>query len=339
MGDLINFDGGALPAHIRNMFGDAGNDDLSAGVSTGFPIISYKGKVWHVSEGGNRTLIADEDGDPKSSIEVVILKANPHISKVYYQGGYVEGSDEKPTCYSHDGKTPAADSLSMQAKACATCPRNQWGSRITESGAKGKECSDSRRLAVAPSGDLERAMLLRIPAASLKELVTYADTLNRRRVPYQAVVTKISFDHSVAYQKLTFKAVRFLDDAEVNTVKDVMDSATVQSIVGNDERPRTTPTAEIEDDLGPAPSNLSKLQAPKAKAAVTVDEVDAVLSEPEQEPGVAPVVTKPVKAAGGFGGEKAAPKVEAAPAPTPKAAKVLEEVSASLDEVLASLDD
>lgn len=303
MGELIPFEAGNVPAHIRNAFGQSDNSDLSSGVvSGGYAVISYKGNRWHVVEGGNRTLLTNEDGDPRSSIEVVILKSNPNLSKIYYEGGYEEGSSAKPTCYSNDGHGPAADSTAPQAAKCAICPHNAWGSRITENGSKGKACADLRRIAVAPSGDLTKAMLLRIPAASLKELSQYADMLNRRKAPYSAVVTKIGFDPEVAYQRMKFRAVRWLDEAELEAVAQTAKSDVINRITGVE--------ADIHvdngvDDLPPPPKHVTA--APKQVVAEPVDDV-----------------------------------IEEAPKPAPKkpdVKKIIEEADASLDDVLSMLDD
>lgn len=308
-----------VPAHIAKMFGEqSDNSDLSSGVSAGYPIVSYKGKVWHVNQGGNSTLIADANGDPKPSIEVVILKANPNISKIYYAGGYEEGSTAKPTCYSNDGVVPAGDVVDRQAQQCAVCPRNQWGSRITESSAKGKECSDSRRLAVSPSGDLENPMLLRVPAATLKELLTYADMLNRRRTPYQAVVTKIGFDHTVAHPKFTFKAVRWLDVPEMAKVGEVMKQEVVSQIVGQ-PAPMARVTAPVHndlDDLPPRPSHIP----------------DATPEPKKAKPEEVHVISN------GFGGETEEVQETKADKPKSKASVLIASADQTLDSVLSELD-
>jgi hypothetical protein len=333
MGELTLFDSGAVPAHIANIFGDAGiNDDLSAGVGVSFPIISIKGKTFHVVSGDERTLITNDDGDAKGSIEVVILKSNRAISKVFYANGYVEGSNEKPTCSSNDGIAPAADALEPQCNKCQICPQNVWGSRTTESGAKGKMCSDSRRIAVASPNDLENPMLLRVPAATLKELTAYSDMLTRRRVPYKAVITKIGFDHSVAHPKLTFKAVRFLTNAEAEVVVEVLERPIIDEIVG---LARSEPVLDIAGAppalLMGAPKTTAKTTAKSAiKNAVTVTEAEIaeVLdpnAEPEPEQKTAP---------------KAAPKPAAKAAPKPAAKPVLKVVEddASLTDILNSLE-
>jgi len=304
MSNIIPFDSGAVPAHIRESFGGIeSNNDLASGVvAGGYPVISYKGNRWHVVEGGNRTLITNEDGDPRSSIEVVILKSNPNLSKIYYEGGYEEGSTAKPTCYSNDGVGPASDATEPQANKCAVCPHNAWGSRITENGSKGKSCADLRRIAVAPSGDLSKPMLLRIPAASLKELSQYAEMLNRRKAPYSAVVTKIGFDPEVAYQKMKFRAVRWLDEAELETIQAAAKLDVVNRITGVE--------ADIHidngvDELPPPPKHVSK------PAPAKVVEQDAEFEEEQPKP----------------------------KAKKPDMKRILEEADASLDDVLSMLDD
>ena len=95
MGDLISLNTN-VPAHLQG--GDTSNDDLSAGASLGFPIISYMGRAWAVMNGNERTEFVNDEGDPKSAINVVIVAANANMSKVYYAGKWVPGSTEAPTC-------------------------------------------------------------------------------------------------------------------------------------------------------------------------------------------------------------------------------------------------
>lgn len=320
MSKIVPFEGTTnLPAHIAAMA--QANDDLTGGVgSGGFPVISYKGKVWHIAHGDNRELVTNADGDPAASLEVIIVKGNPHLSKVYYADGYVEGSEAKPTCYSNNGVGPAADAVDRQSDTCATCPLNAWGSRVSENGSKGKACSDSRRLAVVPVGDVEQPMLLRVPAGTLKELAEYAKMLNRRQVGYQAVVTKVAFDHTVAHQKFTFKAVRFVTPEEAETVRELGEGEVVQQILGLAPMPHKAP----EDGLGETPEHLKPKAVSKPKARHEV-------SESEIAEAVAIAKPKP---------KKVEPVAEA-PAPSKKVdrAAALAEATASLDDVLGALDD
>lgn len=319
MSNVVPFESGNLPAHIAKAFGVDGNSDLTSGVSGGYPILSYRGKVWAVTSGGVREPVLDNSGDPRASLEVVLVKANPHVSKIFYPNGYQEGSTEKPACYSNDGVAPAIDAESRQAAKCAICPHNQWGSRISETGSKGKACADSRRVAVAPVGDIENPMLLRIPAASLRELANYANMLVRRQTPYQAVVTKIGFDHEAAYPKLTFKALRYLDEAEARTVMDVMNREIITQITTMSVEGLSSEAVADKDvdALGAPPAHVAQMQQaakaePQARpmSQVTVDEVAAVINQP----------------------------VAAQPAPATKTT-LLDAASSELDAVLAGFDD
>jgi hypothetical protein len=349
MGDLIQMNG-AVPAHIQQMFGGASvNEDLKTGVSQGYPIVSYKGKTWHVVTGDDRQLVTLEGSShPAPFIKGVLIRANPNLAKVYYPNGYEEGSTEKPTCHSNDSVAPAADAAEPQAVKCAACPFNQWGSKITESGARGKACSDSRRMAIAPEGDLENAMLLRVPAASLKNLLAYAQQLEKRGVPYQALVTEIAFDPAAAFPQLTFKPSRWLDEAEVAQVQEMYESDIVRTICALDVAGYAEALPPPADDNflppgGPAPS-VAKAQ-PKAGPKKTPqqaqpEEVEQALQGANTAtPGAA---TQAARSTGFGGGGKAQPQA------TPPAEQNEQQstaqtlaagVDAEMDAVLSAFDD
>ena len=327
MSNLIPFDSAKLPASIAKAF-SVSFDDFSTGQKGGFPVISIKGKVFHIKRGDEKTLVTkpDSDGEPAASLEVIVLKTHPGVAKTYYSKGFSEGSVEKPDCYSNDGAAPAADAQSPQAKKCAACPHNQWGSKITEDGKKGKSCADVKRLAVAPAGQINDPMLLRVPAASLKTWDQYVDLLKKRGVPPPAVVTKVGFDYTVAHPALTFKPIGFIDEAMAVEVKEVLDTDVVQNIIGG------APTA-AEVDNGEA-------ETPKAAAKPAPVEEETPAPAPKKSAKLAAVVDEAEVA------PKAKVKVEAeaeeeAPAPAPKkAAKVVEvddDITAGLDDMLSDL--
>ena len=327
MSNLIPFDSAKLPASIAKAF-SISFDDFSTGQKGGFPVISIKGKVFHIKRGDEKTLVTkpDSDGEPAASLEVIVLKTHPGVAKTYYSKGFSEGSVEKPDCYSNDGTAPAADAQSPQAKKCAACPHNQWGSKITEDGKKGKSCADVKRLAVAPAGQINDPMLLRVPAASLKTWDQYVDLLKKRGVPPPAVVTKVGFDYTVAHPALTFKPIGFIDEAMAVEVKEVLDTDVVQNIIGG------APTA-AEVDNGEA-------ETLKAAAKPAPVEEEAPAPAPKKSAKLAAVVDEAEAA------PKAKVKVEAeveeeAPAPAPKkVAKVVEvddDITAGLDDMLNDL--
>lgn len=275
----------ALSGEMAELLGDQlGLGDLTQGVNVGFPVLSIKGKVFHIREGGETELVTkpDDETEPATSLEVVLIKANSNVSKVYYDAGFEEGSDSPPTCYSNDGKVPAEDSEEKQCSTCAKCPKNAWGSRITESGKKGKACADSRRVAIAAAGDLERVMLLRVPAASLKPLMQYGQTLTKKGVPYQAIVTKLGFDYTVAHPLLTFKPVRPITVEEARVVKEMIVSDVTEAILHGGNAAQTA--AEVAAD-GVDPELDNAVAGAEAATAVLGETVAAApVTEPEAPP-------------------------------------------------------
>jgi hypothetical protein len=287
-------------------------EDLSGGIVSGFPLISFRGKTWRVRKGGEESNYVDADGDAVQSIEVVILRANPRPSKLYYDKAYVEGDATPPKCWSADGIKPDKGVPEPQSKTCQSCPHNEWGSKITPQGTKTRACSDSRRLAVAflheieEKGEDAHKLLLRVPAASLNPLKDYAEkVLAPKGALYFAVVTKIGFDVNAQFPKLTFKALRFLTDEEAEIVVKLREDEEVHRILAesielaeavkveeagdDDEIPGTKPSKLVaveedddeddedddEDEAPPPPPKKAKKKAKK----VAVEEDDSPASK------------------------------------------------------------
>ena len=289
MSDMVAIKSGGLPAHLQ---GKTKTNNLFAAAVTvgGFPVISIKGKVFHIQRGDERELVTKTgtDDEPASALEVVILSVNPNKSKVFYNSGFVEGSVAKPTCYSNDGIAPASDVEEPQSKKCNVCPHNQWGSRITENGGKGKACGDSMRLCVAPAGMVNDPMLLRVPAATLKTLGQYGSQLAKRGVEPQYVVTRVGFDYNVAHPALTFKAMRFVEEAELATVESTLsdEADIIDQITGVVDKPSISVEPVAESTTAPVEETVEKpVEAKKPKPApkkevkeVEADEVDDALA-------------------------------------------------------------
>jgi len=289
------------------------NSALAAGVSAGgFPVVSIKGKVFHITRGDERTLVTKPgEDDPASSIEVVLVNANPNPSRVYYAGGYEEGADSKPDCYSNNGKSPESDAQTPQSTTCATCVHAQYGSKVSESGKKGWACGNSRRMAIATPDALDEPMLIRVPGASLKPLAAYARELDGHGYQFNEVITKIGFDYTVAHPALTFKAVGLVDP---DTLPDVIlqaESDIVSQIIGTMAMPTR--------DAAPAESvaALPKKTAAPKPAATPAPALEEVI---EKAAAVKPKKTVKVE-------------VEAEPAD--------DDVAANLDDMLdgVSFDD
>jgi len=264
-------------------------NDLAAGIVGGFGVVSIRGKAWHIKYRGEEQTLMRADGDGATSfIDAVIVRAAPNLSKIFYAKGYVEGSTDKPDCWSANGITPDASVINKQSPTCPTCPQNVWGSKVTPAGKPSKACADSKRLAIVPLTDIDNEiyggpMLLRIPPASLADVANYAGKMSALGFPYYAIGTRIQFDVTSEYPKLVFSALRALTDEEAAKV----------AALQND--PRMGRILSEGSDLTELPPLEAAAPAPKPAA-------------PAPAPKPAPVTTAAAKPVSGFG-------ATAAPAP------------------------
>lgn len=286
MPNLITMPLGALPAAFAGQANNVANAELSGGITGGFAVLSLRGKSWRVKHRGEERILMREDGDgARSSLEVVLVKSAPVISKIFYQTGYVEGSNSPPDCWSTNGVTPDAGASKKQSATCAGCPHNAWGSRITDAGKAGKACADSKRLALVPAADIDNEvsggpMLLRIPAASLQDLTAYAAKLNAVDYPYYAVVTRIAFDPDAEYPKVMMNAVRALTDEEAAKVAALREDPRVSRILNE--------AVEMAEHQTSAPPALDQVfEKPPANPPAAKAEVKAA---PKVEPAPKTVV-------------------------------------------------
>jgi hypothetical protein len=324
--------GAQLPAHLQAAVGNAeAAKEFAGGVQSGFPVISYRGGTWRVRQGGEEQVYVDTEGDAIQSIRTVMIQSNERPSKTYYEGKYKEGDSSKPQCWSASGVTPDADVPNPVNAACASCPMNVWGSKITEQGNKTRACQDVRRVAVTFEHELEAVatgqkavddlpvMLLRIPPASLNPLKDYAvKVLGPKGLPVYVLITKIGFDTTVAYPKLTFKGERFLSANEFGIVEGLRDSDMVRRILDTSAEHATEGTPASGGD---APSSASttngEATAPAPSEASSPNTEEQHYSEAVAEAPVAPAPVAPAP-------------VVAAPAPEPVRAAAIEEHAAAV---------
>lgn len=257
--------GGAVSSIFKGQI----DTSLGEGIKSGFGVIGYRGKVWSTKFQGNEVPLMREDGDgARASIDVVIVQAAPHIAKIFYEAGYEPGSTAPPDCWSTNGVVPDSGASKKQAATCAGCPKNAWGSKVTEAGKQTKACGDNKRLAVVPLNDLRNEamggpMLLRAPAASLKDLKAYADLLNQHGFPYFAVATKISFDVKESFPKFVFAATRPLTDDEARVVAEFRDGPLVNNILNT-----SVEIVHHEPDAPTVPASpFTQTQTPAAQPA------------------------------------------------------------------------
>lgn len=270
---------GPLPAAFAGSA--AANDELGQGIAPSYAVMGFRGKVWAVKHGGTELPLMREDGDgPRNSIEVVLVKASGPISKIFYENGYEPGSTAAPDCWSGNGVTPDTSVQKKVHPTCADCPMNAWGSKVTEAGKQAKACADSRRVAIVPAEDMQNEayggpMLLRVPAASLKDLKAYGDLMASYQYPYFAAVTRISFDPAESFPKFVLTPVRPLNDTEAEFIKTLRDDRRVSAVLAEkvdgsaagDAAKPAAPLSPFEvDQKAAAPAETAPKPAPKATA-------------------------------------------------------------------------
>lgn len=99
----------------------------------------------------------DDNALPGNQVAVIILADTMENS--WYDGPYDPNTPASPKCFAfgHDESEMAPPEnpidtdpyFERQSDACASCPRNEWGSAPT---GKGKDCKNVMRLCVIPAG-------------------------------------------------------------------------------------------------------------------------------------------------------------------------------------------
>jgi len=300
-----------IPVHLAKRVGtpSALGQALSGGLpqgSSGFPRISIKGARFRIIEGENEVVL------DSTSLDVIIVGANPRLSKTWYAKQWTPDSEPSaPDCFSLDGIGPDPDSANPQNDLCASCPQNAWGSKVTPQGQQIKACSDQKRLAIVAAEDPTGPVyLLQVTPAALKGLNQYHKELSTRGIPPEVVKTRVSFDTDASFPKLKFTFAGFIDENTQGAVDPLFGSEQVKEITG--ENPRQ---AVVVPKLA-APAPVS----PKPVAVV-------------EEEAVAPAATETPKR--GFGASKPAAKKPAVVKPSAKPADTPAAAASLADEIAA----
>jgi hypothetical protein len=273
---LFSKGGNNLPAHLRNIELDDTTKALMGGNGASGKRISIRGGVFRMIVDG-KEVAQNED----RSMNIVIVAANPNVSRSFYAGDYEEGKNISPDCWSNDGISPDTKVSEPQASKCASCPQNIAGS-AKQGG--GRACRFSQRLAVMLENDLQGDLYqLTLPAQSIfgnvengkMPMQAYAKFLGGHGLPITAVVSEMRFDTASATPKLTFKAVRPLEADEMAQCQEKGRSAEAKAAIS--QNPATIDGAK--------PKAIAKPAAVETQAAD--DEVEAAPAKaeaPAEEP-------------------------------------------------------
>ena len=242
-----------IPAYAQ---GDSGLGDLGG---ESFPRLTFKGSRFRVKKGSDEQVLED------FALDVVILAANPTVSRVYYEGTYSEDSTgQRPVCASADGEVPLPTVSQPQSNACATCPMNEKGSQISDDGGKRKACSYFHRtvlrLVKYPDlGELAceiKAMSLfgeSYPDVNKLNFRMYADRLNSHQTMAHAVVTQMTFDVDSSVPKVLFQPIGYVTEADFANVYDPLSKSEAVLAMADTSSVRTG-----HDGGGDAQSNQFK---------------------------------------------------------------------------------
>jgi hypothetical protein len=230
---------------------------MTSGIhSGGFKRISIRGSRFRIRDGADETIITDANGNPVSTMRVVIVGANPALVKTFYKGNYNPKAEEKsPDCYSNDGVKPAADAKDPQAQQCATCPHNEWGSKVSESGARMKACADQKRVAVIAANDTSsepEVYLFQVTPASLNDFRKYGQLLDSKGFPPEICVTEVYFDTDEAFPKAQFRFGGFVEEGMVPAIDNLIGSSTVREVTGE------TTATKAAQPAAPKPSPIKQ---------------------------------------------------------------------------------
>jgi hypothetical protein len=227
-------------------------------------------------------------------MNVVIIKAAPKVSRIYYAGSYTEGEAVSPTCWSSDSQRPDEKVKDKQAATCLTCPQNIKGSGQGDS----RACRYQQRLAVVVDGEVDKGEVyqLVLPPTSVfgdgekgkHPLQAYARHLKSHDTPITGVVTEMRFDTASPTPKLVFKPVRPVTEDEFNRIQELKDSSeaiaaitlTVAQTDGVKDKPAVKNALLAGTGVGQAGSNgkteeveaiEEPKKAPPKKAAVAAE--------------------------------------------------------------------
>ena len=261
-----------VPAHIAARIEARKANETTSAIAdalAGFdspPRISIRGSRYRLVEGGVETVVG-------TSLDVVIVGANPHTSKVFFAGEYDPDADNtRPDCSSADGKTPDANIDDPVCGSCHQCPNNVLGSKITNQGSKSKLCGDVRYLAVVPATDPHKVYSMNISIMAMKPLRTYVQGLGNYGIVPEEVVTALGFDDDASYPLVTFSQGKFLPEAAIAAVEGVQATPEVAVAIKTDIAAAALPApaepatnvAQIEDAK---PKAAAKKAAPKKATA------------------------------------------------------------------------
>ena len=219
--EIANVENPKVPAYLKKEEGSTGlASDLATGVWQTYNSISIKGSKFHISRGGVKTTLADENGHALPEIKLIIVGGNDKKSKLFYsaEDDYEGDTTKKPVCFSNDGITPHGGT-EIQAPRCDLCKWNEPGSKITKRSNRARACSDRKRIAVCGTQDFSEIYLLNLPVMSHQSLALLAQKIDSWGSAMEGCIVSVSFVLEAEFPQLQFEFYDFLKEEAYEKVK------------------------------------------------------------------------------------------------------------------------
>jgi hypothetical protein len=305
MTNIALFNPSNVPSFARNNeLSDTAKALTGGGVGTSSKRISIKGGVFRLLAGGKEIASIDE-----RFLDVIIVKAAPKVSRIFYAKSYDGDNITGPDCWSNDGERPDASAENKQGTTCMSCPQNIAGSGQGNS----RACRYQQRLAVVLENNIEGDILqLTLPATSVfgkedgdkRPLQAFARNLAMQNPPIspEMIVTRMKFDTKAEAPKLHFAPSRWLTDEEYAIVKTQGDSdeakrAVVMTVAAADGV-KTAPKLAIEgkrpmgeltkEEDAPAYEPIAAKAKAKAKPAEVEEDAEPEVRKEASKPSAVP---------------------------------------------------
>jgi hypothetical protein len=167
------------------------------------------------------------------SLDVVVIGANEHASRVFYgRGHYDPNNAAPPVCYSDNGSAPSANAIQPQSELCVNCRHSVWD-QPTPNGNMVPACDTRKKLACIVGGAGDTVFLLSIAPASLGAWRDYVAYLAASQAGPFDVVTRLTYQD----KKFKFETIGWLPQNFVAVVQKAMAGPEIAAVVNANDQP------------------------------------------------------------------------------------------------------
>ena len=189
-----------------------------------------------------KTVGGEEMGKVKGNLHAVIVNASPAVGRIFYAKQWSPDAEPTaPDCFSNDGRTPDAASVSPQAERCDGCQQNIKGSGQGNS----KACRYSRRIALVLEEDFGTSLegsvyQMNLASKSLfgesvgdntHTFENYSKYLSNNGKSLDYVITQVSFNEDNDNQSVLFTPTKYINKSQYAVTSKVANTPEVLKMV------------------------------------------------------------------------------------------------------------